>query len=203
MKDREKQNTSFLKNMLLELTIQDLGVNGEGIGKAEGITFFVKDAIIGDKILAKVMKMKKNYGYARMMEILKPSPDRITPKCEVYRQCGGCQLQPLLYEKQLKFKENLVKNNLMRIGGFSDPEQMMEPILGMEQPFYYRNKAQFPVGKDKEGKMITGFYASGSHNIISSRNCALGVKENQEILDKVLMFMNKYQIQPYQEKDQT
>ena len=128
------------------------------------MTFFVKDAVIGDVVRAKVMKLKKTYGYARLMELLEASPDRVEPKCPYYRQCGGCQIQALSYEKQLEFKERKVRNNLERIGGFS--EIPMEPIVGMEEPYHYRNKAQFPVGTDKDGHIVTGFYAGRTHTII-------------------------------------
>lgn len=197
---KNKADQLLKKDTLLELQIQDMGIDGEGIGKVDGITLFVKDAIIGDKILAKVMKMKKNYGYARMMEILEPSPYRIQPKCDFHRQCGGCQLQALDYKKQLEFKENKVRNNLIRIGGFENAESLMEPIIGMEEPYYYRNKAQFPIGRDKEGRIVTGFYASRTHSIIPNRSCHLGVKINQQVLDIVIAFMEKYDIEPYDEK---
>ena len=99
-----------------------MGVDGEGIGKYDGMTFFVKDALIGDEILARALKLKKNYGYARVEEILTPSPYRVEPKCPIHRQCGGCQIQALSYEKQLEFKGEKVRNNLLRIGGFSEEE---------------------------------------------------------------------------------
>ena len=108
----------FQKNMELELLIEDLGVDGEGIGKAEGAAFFVKDAVVGDRVLVKIMKMKKRYGYARLLKVLSPSPYRTKPLCDYYRQCGGCQLQVLEYTQQLQYKERKVRNNLERIGGF-------------------------------------------------------------------------------------
>lgn len=186
------------KNDELILKIEDMGVDGAGIGKADGMTFFVKDAVIGDVVRAKVMKLKKTYGYARLMELLEASPDRVEPKCPYYRQCGGCQIQALSYEKQLEFKERKVRNNLERIGGFS--EIPMEPIVGMEEPYHYRNKAQFPVGTDKDGHIVTGFYAGRTHTIIPNRDCALGLPVNREILDLVIDFMEKYHVSAYDEK---
>lgn len=186
------------KNDELILKIEDMGVDGAGIGKADGMTFFVKDAVIGDVLRAKVMKLKKTYGYARLMELLEASPDRVEPKCPYYRQCGGCQIQALSYEKQLEFKERKVRNNLERIGGFS--EIPMEPIVGMEEPYHYRNKAQFPVGTDKDGHIVTGFYAGRTHTIIPNRDCALGLPVNREILDLVIDFMEKYHVSAYDEK---
>ena len=187
----------FRKNDLVTLEIEDCGIDGEGIGKADGFTVFVKDAVIGDTVTAKIIKAKKNYGYGRLMEVLKPSPYRVEPKCEFARQCGGCQLQALSYDQQLVFKTNKVKGHLERIGGFTDIP--MEPIIGMDELFHYRNKAQFPVGRNKEGKIVTGFYAGRTHNIIENRDCALGVAENKEVLDRVIAYMEKYGIEPYNE----
>ncbi|MCI7738737.1 MAG: TRAM domain-containing protein, partial [Lachnospiraceae bacterium] len=124
---------SYVKNDLVTLKITDMGNDGEGIGKVDGYTLFVKDAVIGDTVLAKVMKAKKNYGYARLMEVVEPSPDRVEPPCPYARQCGGCQLQAMSYEQQLRFKTNKVKNHLMRIGGME--EVPMEAIIGMEHPY--------------------------------------------------------------------
>ncbi|WP_288618833.1 23S rRNA (uracil(1939)-C(5))-methyltransferase RlmD [uncultured Eubacterium sp.] len=186
------------KNDELILKIEDMGVDGAGIGKSDGMTFFVKDAVIGDVVRAKIIKLKKTYGYARLMELLEASADRVEPKCPYYRQCGGCQIQALSYEKQLEFKENKVRNNLERIGGFM--KIPMEPIVGMDEPYHYRNKAQFPVGTDKEGHIVTGFYAGRTHTIIPNRDCALGLPVNREILDIVIDFMEKYHISAYDEK---
>ncbi len=187
----------YRKNDIVTLKIEDCGIDGEGIGKADGFTVFVKDAVIGDTVRAKIMKAKKNYGYGRLEEIITPSPDRVEPKCQFARQCGGCQLQALSYEKQLEFKTSKVRGHLERIGGFSDIP--MEKILGMDQPFHYRNKAQFPVGKSKDGRIITGFYAGRTHSIIENRDCALGVTRNKEVLDRVIAHMEKFHIQPYDE----
>ena len=187
----------YRKNDIVTLKIEDCGIDGEGIGKADGFTVFVKDAVIGDTVRAKIMKAKKNYGYGRLEEILTPSPDRVKPECDFARQCGGCQLQALSYEKQLEFKTNKVRGHLERIGGFTDLP--MEEILGMEHPFHYRNKAQFPVGKSKDGRIITGFYAGRTHSIIENRDCALGVSQNKEVLDRVIAHMERFHIQPYDE----
>lgn len=192
---------NYQKNDILTVTIEDMGHDGEGIGKADGYTLFVKDAVIGDVIEAKIMKVKKNYAYARLMRILEPSPHRVEPVCPMARPCGGCQLQMMDYQEQLRFKQKKIEDNLRRIGGF---EQIpMEPILGMEQPFRYRNKAQFPVGTDKEGNLVTGFYAGRTHDIINNRNCYLGVEENRQVLDVVLGWMEKYGVSAYDEKTGT
>lgn len=193
------------KNDIFELEITDMGTDGEGIGHYDGMTFFVKDALIGDVITARVTKLKKNYGYARVEEINTPSTFRIEPKCALHKRCGGCQIQALSYEKQLEFKNDKVRNNLMRIGGFSEDElsAKMAPPVGIDDPYRYRNKAQFPVGRDKDGNIITGFYASRSHNIIPVDDCMLGVPVNKEILDIIKAWMNEYGIEPYDEVSRT
>ena len=171
------------KNDIIELKIEDMGVDGEGIGKYDGMTFFVKDAVLGDEIEARITKMKKNYGYARVEQILSPSKFRVTPQCELHRRCGGCQIQALDYEKQLEFKQNKVCGNLIRIGGFAPEliDRIMLPVVGMKEPYRYRNKAQFPIGADKDGNPVAGFYAARTHSIIPVNDCKLGVEENQII----------------------
>ena len=189
------------KNDTAVVQITDIGVNGEGIGKIDGYTLFIKDAVIGDTVEAKIMKAKKNYGYARLMKILSPSPDRAAPRCAFARKCGGCQIQEMSYECQLAFKEQKVRGNLERIGGFPKEllDRVMEPVYGMGEPFGYRNKAQFPFGTDKEGNPVAGFYAGRTHDIIPNTDCALGAPENREILEIILEFMKKYQIPSYDE----
>ena len=192
----------FKKNDTVTIEITDMGIDGEGIGKVNGFTLFVKDALIGDVAEVKVMKAKKSYGYARLMKLVTPSPDRVEPVCSVARQCGGCQIQALSYAKQLEFKQNKVRGNLIRIGGFDEAliDEIMEPIGGMEEPFHYRNKAQYPVGTDKEGNLIAGFYAGRTHQIIPNLDCALGDAGNKEILEKILAFMKEYGLTAYNEE---
>ncbi len=199
------------KNQIYEVRITDMGADGEGIGHLEepsgrepkgGYTLFVKDALIGDVVQARIVKPKKGYAFARLEKILRPSPDRVEPLCPVARQCGGCQLQALSYEKQLEFKDHKVKNNLIRIGGFL-PEQVetaMERPVGMERPFRYRNKAQFPIGTDKNGRLIAGFYAGRTHTIIETGDCMLGIEENRQILRIVLDFCEEKHIRAYEEE---
>lgn len=195
----EKNAYTFKKDMELELFIEDMGSDGEGIGKSESAAFFVKDAILGDRVRVKIMKMKRNYGYARLMEILEPSPYRITPLCAYHRQCGGCQIQVMDYRQQLRFKENKVKNNLKRIGELWI-EEKVHPIIGMEEPYFYRNKAQFPIGTDKNGRIVTGFYAARTHDIIPNRKCFLGADINEKVLECVISFMEENHITTYDEK---
>ena len=189
---------SYQKNDVLTVKIEDMGHDGEGIGKCEGYTLFVKDTVIGDLAEVKVIKAKKNYGYARLMRLIEPSVHRVEPVCPVARPCGGCQLQMLDYAEQLRFKEKKIAGNLQRIGGMT--EIPMEPIVGMENPFRYRNKAQFPIGQDRNGKLITGFYAGRTHQIMENRNCYLGVEQNEEILNRILAWMEENGVPAYNEE---
>ena len=190
------------KNDIVTVEITDIGVSGEGIGHVDGYTLFIKDAVIGDVVEAKVMKAKKNYGYARLMKVITPSEYRVEPKCAFARRCGGCQIQEMSYDRQLVFKDQKIRGNLERIGGFTKEqiEAVMQPVVGMEHPFGYRNKAQFPFGTDKEGNPITGFYAGRTHDIIANTDCALGVEQNQEILEIILQYMRENKIKSYDEK---
>lgn len=203
------------KNDVFTVTIEDMGEDGAGIGKTDGYTWFIKDALIGDVIQASVMKMKKNYGFARLVKVLEPAPGRVEARCPVARACGGCQLQELDYREQLRFKERKVYNHLKRIGGMDrlflpeDREKaagvpdavVMEPIIGMEDPWRYRNKAQYPVGLGKDGQPAAGFYAGRTHSLIPAPglDCLLGCQENKELLKIILDFMKEYKILPYDE----
>ena len=200
-----KNENQMQKNQTVITEITDIGVNGEGIGKVDGYTLFIKDAVIGDQVEVKVTKARKNYGYARLMKILRPSPDRVNARCAFARQCGGCQIQEMSYEKQLEFKARKVRGNLERIGGFPPEllDRVMEPAVGMDQPFGYRNKAQFPFGTDKEGRPVTGFYAGRTHSIIANTDCALGVPVNREILKIILTYMEENHVPSYEEKTGT
>jgi 23S rRNA (uracil1939-C5)-methyltransferase len=135
------------------------------------------------------------------MRIVSPSPNRTEPRCPYHKQCGGCQIQALDYSAQLLYKEKKVRNNLMRIGGFSEKllDSVMEPIVGMEHPYHYRNKAQFPIGTDKNGEIVTGFYAGRTHTIIPNTDCALGISENQSILETLINYMKRCNVKPYDE----
>lgn len=222
----------FQKNQEIILKIDDLGNNGEGIGHVDGYALFVKDALPGETIRAKIMKCKKNYGFARLMEILpreecpaapgtessEKAPEaaavsegvgRVEPKCPVARQCGGCTLQHLAYEKQLAFKDKKVRDCLERIGGVNLSEVEWLPILGAEEgfpegPWHYRNKAQFPVRmqKTEEGDLhpVAGFYAGRTHSIIPMTDCAIQHPCMKGILEGVLSWMEQYHVPAYDEE---
>ena len=189
------------KGQEFSLEIDDMGTDGEGIGHKEGYTLFVKDALVGDIVRVKVIKAKKKFGYGRLLEVMKPSPWRVEPACDCARQCGGCQIQHCSYEKQLAWKEKKVRDCLQRIGGFE--EIPMESIMGMDEPYHYRNKAQYPVGYDKEGNPVAGFYAGRTHSIIPNTDCAIQHPCNHMILETILAFMKQYDIPVYEEKKHT
>ena len=214
--------TPLKKDDIVTVRIEQIGSEGEGIAKYEGYTLFVKDAVVGDEVTVKVLKAKKNYGYARLLEIVKPSEFRVTPRCDVARQCGGCQIQQLSYKKQLEYKQQKVKDCFTRIGGFEhivDVEAesteakdgigsaevgkkpiLMEPIVGMNEPYNYRNKSQFPVGRNKQGEIVTGFYAGRTHSIIDHASCHIGATINEQILEVVKDYMNEFGVEPYNEE---
>ncbi len=189
------------KNERFTVRIQDSSEDGAGIGKVDGYIWFIKDTVIGDLVEASVMKTKKSYGFARALRILEPSPFRVEPLCPVAKACGGGSLQAMSYEEQLRFKERKIQDALERIGGVK--QLTMGPIMGMEDPWRYRNKAQFPVGKDKTGRIIFGFYAGRSHRIIENEDCFLGVEENKQILQVVRAYMERFGIAPYDEETHT
>lgn len=197
-----KENV-FVKNQEVELTIEDMSVNGEGIGHANGMTFFVKGAVIGDRILAGVTKVKKNLCYARVISITEESPHRSIEKCPKARPCGGCQLQSLNYDKQLELKANHVRNNLIRVGGFEESliDDVLEPIIGMEYPFSYRNKLQIPVGLDKNGEVVMGFYLSHSHDIVPIEKCYLSIPVIDEVASIVKKWIDDEKVNVYRNDD--
>ena len=191
----------YTKNQIVNLTIDDIGSEGEGIGHIDGYALFVKDALPGDEIEAKIIKVKKNYGYARVEKIIKPSEFRVEAGCENAVRCGGCQLQHLSYEKQLEYKQNKVKNCLVRMGGIAESyiDAVMEPIMGMDNPYNYRNKAQFPVGMTKDGDVAIGFYAGRTHSIIDCDYCSIQNDISNDVMQIVRKWINKYGIEPYDE----
>ena len=198
---QKSSTTMFNKDDIVTVRIDDIGSSGEGIGKADGFTLFIKDALIGDVVKAKIMKVKKNFAYARLLEIQTPSPDRTQPVCPIARQCGGCQIQQMDYSAQLRWKEELVRNDLLRIGGFDEEtiRRVLHPVIGMEEPYHYRNKAQFPVGS-KNGKPITGFYAGRTHYIIPATSCPISAPVCSRIMEAVLGFMEENKVSAYDEE---
>ena len=184
------------KNQTYTMSITDIGTNGEGIGRIDGYTVFVEGALPEEVITVLIVKTKKHFGYGKLLEILEPSPHRVTPACPVAAKCGGCQLQHLSYEGQLAFKTKKVKDHLERIGGFSGIS--VGYAKGMEEPWRYRNKAQFPVG-GKTGEPEIGFYAKRSHRIIDTPVCMLQNEVNDRIVKIIRAFLAEYEIPLYDE----
>ena len=182
------------KDYFMEIT--DIGNEGEGIGKIDGFTVFVKDALPSEKIKVRITKVNKSFAFGRLMEIIEPSKHRVEPKCPVYKRCGGCSLQHLSYDEQLKFKTKKVKDVLERIGGFENAD--VNDAIGMENPFHYRNKAQFPVREGKNGVEI-GFYAPRSHNVIDIESCLIQHPLNDKIIRLIREFIKEENISVYNE----
>ena len=192
---------TLVKNEDYQVLIEDMGNDGEGIGHVQGMTVFVKDAVVGDLAEVKIVKVKKNIAYGRLMKLITPSPYRVEPVCDKAKRCGGCTMQQVSYEQQLEYKWNKVKNCLQRIGKMENVEAIMEkPAYGMNNPFHYRNKAQFPVGRDKNGNVVIGFYAGRSHDIIDTESCAIGAPVNDQIVAIVRSFIEDNHISTYDEE---
>ena len=185
------------KNDTVIVTIEDMSENGEGIGKSEGYTLFVKDTVIGDRAEVKIIKAKKTYGYGRIQRLLEPSPWRTEPLCPAAAPCGGCQLQAMSYDQQLKFKEKKVRDHLERLGGFQSPPVL--PVIGMKDPWHYRNKAQYPVTTDRKGEIVMGFYAGRTHSVIQTPHCYIGQPVNDRVLAAVKAYMETCGVAPYDE----
>ena len=180
------------------------GLNKQEAGKKTGIkgfAIFVKDAVPGDTIEVTVTKVTTRYAYGHLDRILEPSPSRVEPRCPIAKTCGGCQIQALDYAKQLAFKQKKVRENLIRIGSFAPEEidAVLHPIVGMEEPWHYRNKEQVPVQQGKYGP-VTGFYASHSHTVIPMTDCLIGSPKNKQILETVLSWMQAYNVPAYDEE---
>lgn len=184
------------KNKEYLMTIDDIGNDGEGIGKIDGFTVFVKDALPGEKINVLITKVKKNFAYGRLMKIIEVSENRVEPVCINYKRCGGCNIQHLSYKEQLNFKTKKVKDALERIGGFDNVS--VKDTIGMENPYNYRNKAQFPVGQNK-GRIEIGFYSPRSHNIVDIESCCIQNKVNDRIIKIIRQFMEEEKISAYDE----
>ena len=192
------------KNDRIQLTITDMGVNGEGIGKAESYTFFVKNAVIGDTVSAVITKMKKGYGYAKTQDVLIPSPARVEPPCPEAARCGGCQIMELSYPAQLQYKEQKVRNNLERIGGVDLSSVEVFPIIGMDtEPIHYRNKMQYPFGRTSDGRVVTGFYAGRTHYLIETDNCPVALPGDEIIRQTVCTFAKQNGLSVYDEEKGT
>lgn len=188
---------SFLKkNQSVEITIEDLTHDGNGVGKIDGYPLFIPNTLPGEKVTAKIIKLNKNYGFARMENLEVVSAERVEPPCAVYSKCGGCSLQHLSYVGQLAFKRNQVEETMKRIGKLNVE---VKETLGMENPWRYRNKSQVPVGF-VNGKLTAGFYQKRSHEIIDMSTCLIQSEQGDFAVQKTREVLAKYGTEPYDEK---
>jgi len=185
-----KKNNDYI------IDIDDIGSQGEGIGKIDGFTVFVDNAVLGDKLKVKIVKIKKSYCYGKLIDIIVPSANRVIPKCIYYNKCGGCQLQHYNYKSQLEFKTKKVEDSLKYIAKIENVNVM--PIIGMTNPWHYRNKAQFPV-RLKDGEIQIGFYSPRTHNVIDINACDIQSNFNTKVIQIIKNFMIDYKISPYDE----
>lgn len=192
-----KQIAPVKKGDIVEIEITGLGSSGEGVGKFEGFTVFVPGALPQERVKGKINLVKKSYSTAKMIGILKPSNERVNPACPIYKQCGGCQLQHLSYEGQLEVKREQVQAALRRIGHL-EVEAM--PVLGCAKPWNYRNKMQFPAAMNAEGALEIGCYAASTHSVINTPTCLIQKEANNQVLNVVRQWMEKYDVTAYDEK---
>ena len=185
------------KNEYIDVIFEDLTHDGAGVAKVEGYPLFVPNGLPGEKAKIKVIKVNKGYGFGRLMEITEASPYRVEPECPIYKECGGCQLQHMSYEGQLKAKEKQVSDVLQRIGKLENVK--VHPVIGMENPWRYRNKAQVPIG-EHEGGLIGGFYQQRSHQIIDMKACIIQQEKNDEVVKGVKEICNINGVRAYDEQ---
>ncbi|WP_394867173.1 23S rRNA (uracil(1939)-C(5))-methyltransferase RlmD [Paraclostridium bifermentans] len=191
----------LLKDREYEVDVVDIGQGGVGIGKHDGFTVFVDGGLISDKLKVKITKSKKNYAVGEIVEIIEKSPFRVERVCsDKLSDCGGCQIQELDYQKQLDIKTNEVKQTISRIGKLNDT--LVHPTLGMENPFRYRNKAQFPIQKI-DGKTVIGFYKKKSHDVIPTDKCIIQHDVNDKIIKIIKTYIKAYNVSIYDEKTHT
>ncbi len=189
------------KNNNYNITIQDVGDEGEGIGKIEGFTVFVEGGVVGDELEIRIVKEKKSYAYGKIINIIKPSEYRVTPKCEKANVCGGCNLQHYTYEAQLEYKTKKVKDAIERIGNQKDVQ--VNDIIGMENPYHYRNKAQYPVAKGKDDEVMMGFFKPRTHHVINIENCFIQDEIHQQVIEKIRTYIKENDVLPYNEINHT
>ncbi|MGN0658661.1 MAG: 23S rRNA (uracil(1939)-C(5))-methyltransferase RlmD, partial [Emergencia sp.] len=197
------------KGQRTELIIEDMTNEGQGVGKSNGMAVFVRGAVVGDRVLAELTKVKKNYAFGRLIEILEPSPDRIDPVCRYSSQCGGCPYSAMTYESQLELKEKQVRDKLQRLGGIDEPA--VRPIIGMEEPFRYRNKASMPVWTggiitrkggivENLGEPAVGFYKAKSHEVVDCYDCLIQSEPAMAAAEALRQFMISDNITAYDPK---
>ena len=185
------------KNDRQTVYIEDLTHDGNGVAKIDGYPLFIQGALPGETAEIHVMKTLKNYGFAKVINILEKSPDRVEAPCVYFSQCGGCQLQHLSYEGQLKWKQNMVANVMKRLGKIDAP---VLPVKGMEEPWHYRNKSQIPFAQNEAGQMVAGFYKTKSHSIVDMERCLIQTGEADVVMADLKRELEILGVRPYDEK---
>lgn len=193
----EKQEKPVIKNHKYILDIVGLGHSGEGIGKYEGFTVFVPYGLPGERVEVIIIEVKKNYAKGKLKAVLGSSEARCQPRCSIYYECGGCQLQHMTYDEQLKVKRQTVIDAVARIGKLDDV--LIHPTIGADDSWYYRNKMQFPVGRSN-GEIAVGCFAQGSHTIINTEHCFIQHQENNKIAQVMREIITELQISTYDER---
>ncbi|GAA0115062.1 23S rRNA (uracil(1939)-C(5))-methyltransferase RlmD [Clostridium senegalense] len=191
-------NCTVEKNKEYIIKIENSGHQGEGVGKIDNFTVFVEGALKDETVKIKLIKINKNYGVGKLIEVLSSSESRTEPVCSTYKRCGGCNLQHSTYEAQLSFKTERVRDVIKRIGKLEDVK--IHNTIGMENPYNYRNKVQLPVGKNKDGEVVVGFYAPRSHDIINMECCYIQDEVGDKVIKVVKEWIKKFNIETYDEK---
>ena len=189
-----KQKPPVTKNQLVTLSIDGYGSEGQGVGRVDGYAVFVPGALPGEMVQVRILKPLSHFAYGKVEKLLTLSPERTTPRCPLAQPCGGCSLQHMRYEEQLRFKKQKVEDALRRIGGLE--ELTVRDCLGMQTPWHYRNKAQFPIGQGKTGPLM-GFYAKGSHRIVEVTSCPIQHPINDQILSAFRRYLAETGATPY------
>ncbi len=190
-----------VKNNIYKTKITSFGSSGEGICRINGFTVFVFGGVLEDECEVKILKVNKSYAFGKIVNLIKPSPYRTEPKCEIAEKCGGCQLMHIDYAFQLQMKKKIVSDALERIGGF--PCLEVKDVYGMENPYRYRNKMQFPVSSGKEEDVVCGFFKERTHEIIPIDDCITGPEVSKRIISATKKYMHYAQILPYNEETHT
>ena len=188
------------KNKEYKVTIIDNGYEGEGIAKIEDFTIFIKGAIKGEVCKIVITKVNKSFAFGRLLEVIEHSKKRVEPDCATYKRCGGCSIRHIKYDETLKIKKDMVQN-LVNKGLEGKIE--VNNVIGMENPYYYRNKLQYPVGTSKEGKPIMGVFANRTHEIIPVEECLIQNREAEKLAKEVFEFIKQNNISIYSESTKT